>query len=27
MIYYDPHYKRKRRKMRDWFEDLFDIFD
>jgi Zn-finger nucleic acid-binding protein len=25
--YYDPHYKRKRRKMRDWFEDLFDIFD
>ena len=25
--YYAPHYGRKRRKKRDWFEDLFDIFD
>jgi len=25
--YYDPHHKRKRRKKRDWFKDLFDIFD
>jgi len=25
--YYDDEYKRKRRKKRDWLEDLFDIFD
>lgn len=24
---YDPRHTRKRRKKRDWFEDLFDIFD
>jgi Zn-finger nucleic acid-binding protein len=24
---YDPHHKRKRRKKRNWFKDLFDIFD
>jgi Zn-finger nucleic acid-binding protein len=25
--YYDPHHERKRRKKRDWLEELFDIFD
>jgi Zn-finger nucleic acid-binding protein len=25
--YDDTRYKHKRRKKRDWFEDLFDIFD